>query len=127
MDDNEEIQEKCGVSQMPTFQFYKEGEKLYEFTGNKPDMLKLKMNFYNKRSSPPSAGGDAGPAAKRQKPNDAVPLNACIVIGATKPPHFSMGPGTYEVPMTMHADNRARLAAAMREKGAVGKLPHPFL
>jgi len=105
---------------MPTFQFYKDGEKLYEFTGNKPDMLKLKMNFYNKRSSPPSAGGDAGPAAKRQKPNDAVPLNACIVIGATKPPHFSMGPGTYEVPMTMHADNRARLAAAMREKGAVG-------
>ena len=63
MDDNEEIQEKCGVSQMPTFQFYKDGEKQFEFTGDKPDMLKLKLNFYNKKSTAPSDG----PASKKAR------------------------------------------------------------
>ena len=63
VDDNEEIQEKCGVSQMPTFQFYKDGEKQFEFTGDKPDMLKLKLNFYNKKSTAPSDG----PASKKAR------------------------------------------------------------
>ena len=63
VDDNEEIQEKCDVKQMPTFQFYKDGEKLFEFTGDKPDMLKLKLNFYNKRSVAPADG----PVAKKAR------------------------------------------------------------
>ena len=63
VDDNEEIQEKCEVKQMPTFMFYKDGEKLFEFTGDKPDMLKLKLNFYNKRSTAPSGG----PVAKKAR------------------------------------------------------------
>ena len=46
-------------------------------TGNKPDMLKLKLNFYNKRSVAPSGdgGGDgdaAAPPAKRQKSDAAA-------------------------------------------------------
>ena len=33
------------------------------------------------------------------------------------PPYFCMGPGTYRVPMTMHADNRARLRERMVAAG----------
>ena len=33
-------------------------------------------------------------------------------------PHFSMGPGTHQVPMSMHAGARARLLARLRAAGA---------
>lgn len=32
-------------------------------------------------------------------------------------PHFSLGPGTYAVPMSLHADNRRRLAERLRAHG----------
>lgn len=40
VDDAAPISEKCGISAMPTFQFYKDGEKVHEFTG--ADEVKLK-------------------------------------------------------------------------------------
>jgi len=33
VDDNAPLAEKCGISSMPTFQFYKDGEKVHEFSG----------------------------------------------------------------------------------------------
>jgi Xaa-Pro dipeptidase len=114
VDDNEEIQEKCGVTQMPTFQFYKNNEKLYEFTGNKPDMLKLKLKAFAKKSI---SATQPGGSSKRQKVSSSDLVNEAA---SPKPPHFSMGPGTYEVEMSMHAENRGRLVAAMQAKGANG-------
>mmetsp|Transcript_37678 Transcript_37678/g.82744 ORF Transcript_37678/g.82744 Transcript_37678/m.82744 type:complete len:535 (-) Transcript_37678:23-1627(-) len=35
-------------------------------------------------------------------------------------PFFSMGEGTLKVPMAMHAENRARLCAMLREQSAIG-------
>ena len=33
VDENAEVAEECGIQSMPTFQFYKSGEKVHEFSG----------------------------------------------------------------------------------------------
>merc|ERR1712146_280452 len=33
VDENDEVAEECGISAMPTFQFYKSGAKVHEFSG----------------------------------------------------------------------------------------------
>jgi thioredoxin len=43
VDELEEITIDCNVSVMPTFQFYKEGKKIDEFTGASSDLLKEKV------------------------------------------------------------------------------------
>ena len=35
--------------------------------------------------------------------------------------HFSLGPGTYRVPMRLHADNRRRLVERLRAKDAAAR------
>ncbi|CAM9141222.1 unnamed protein product [Ectocarpus fasciculatus] len=39
VDDNAETAEACGVQSMPTFQFFKNGEKVHQFSGASIDML----------------------------------------------------------------------------------------
>ena len=40
VDENDETSQACGISCMPTFQFYKAGEKVHEFSG--ADEAKIK-------------------------------------------------------------------------------------
>lgn len=43
VDDNSETSEACEINCMPTFQFYKNGKKLDEFSGADENMLKEKV------------------------------------------------------------------------------------
>ena len=40
VDENEEVAQECGVESMPTFQFYKSGLKVHEFSGASEDKIK---------------------------------------------------------------------------------------
>ena len=40
VDENEEVAQECGVESMPTFQFYKSGLKVHEFSGAAEDKIK---------------------------------------------------------------------------------------
>merc|ERR1711924_443377 len=40
VDENEETAASCGINCMPTFQFYKEGAKVHEFSGASEDKIK---------------------------------------------------------------------------------------
>ena len=40
VDENSEVAELCGISAMPTFQFYKGGKKVDEFSGADSEKLK---------------------------------------------------------------------------------------
>ncbi|XP_036967009.1 thioredoxin isoform X2 [Acanthopagrus latus] len=43
VDDVEEVSSSCGISCMPTFQFYKNTEKVDEFSGSNAETLKEKI------------------------------------------------------------------------------------
>eukprot|EP00566_Odontella_aurita_P024797 CAMPEP_0113566594 /NCGR_PEP_ID=MMETSP0015_2-20120614/22807_1 /TAXON_ID=2838 /ORGANISM="Odontella" /LENGTH=105 /DNA_ID=CAMNT_0000468895 /DNA_START=113 /DNA_END=430 /DNA_ORIENTATION=+ /assembly_acc=CAM_ASM_000160 len=43
VDEAEEIAAECGIQAMPTFQFYKNGEKIDELRGGKLEVLKAKV------------------------------------------------------------------------------------
>lgn len=45
-DEHQAILDQCKVTSMPSFQFFKDGQKLSEFTGNQPDLLKFHMDMY---------------------------------------------------------------------------------
>ena len=38
--ENAEVAEECGIQSMPTFQFYKSGAKVHEFSGASEDKIK---------------------------------------------------------------------------------------
>jgi len=40
VDENEQVAQACGIQAMPTFQFYKKGEKVHEFSGASEDKIK---------------------------------------------------------------------------------------
>uniref|UniRef100_A0A8C6U9P3 Thioredoxin domain-containing protein n=1 Tax=Neogobius melanostomus TaxID=47308 RepID=A0A8C6U9P3_9GOBI len=40
VDEASDVSEKCGISSMPTFQFYKNGEKLEQFSGASEEKLR---------------------------------------------------------------------------------------
>ena len=40
VDENEEVAQECGVESMPTFQFYKSGLKVHEFSGASEDKIR---------------------------------------------------------------------------------------
>ena len=43
VDDMASISEECGIRAMPTFQMYKNGEKVDEYKGSNLDMVKEKV------------------------------------------------------------------------------------
>ncbi|BFZ16647.1 hypothetical protein BsWGS_19686 [Bradybaena similaris] len=43
VDENDETAEQCGISAMPTFQFYKGGQKIDEIVGANQDKIKDKI------------------------------------------------------------------------------------
>ncbi|KAM9836707.1 thioredoxin b [Aulostomus maculatus] len=43
VDEAEDVSKNCGISCMPTFQFYKKGQKVDEFSGANVDTLKKKL------------------------------------------------------------------------------------
>ncbi|KAJ1639531.1 thioredoxin [Pavlovales sp. CCMP2436] len=43
VDDNSETAAACGISSMPTFQFYKNGVKIHQFSGANKAMLEAKI------------------------------------------------------------------------------------
>lgn len=44
VDDASDVAGKCGIRSMPTFQFYKGGSKVKEFSGASEDMLRNTIN-----------------------------------------------------------------------------------
>jgi len=46
VDNEEDVAAECGISAMPTFQFYKEGKKLHEFSGASEEKLKKAVETY---------------------------------------------------------------------------------
>merc|ERR1711985_60985 len=48
VDENEETAAECGISAMPTFQFYKSGTKLGEFSGASEEKIRAAIAEYNK-------------------------------------------------------------------------------
>ena len=48
VDENEETSAACGISCMPTFQFYKGGEKVHEFSGASEEKIREALAQYNK-------------------------------------------------------------------------------
>jgi len=40
VDENSETAQECGIQAMPTFQYFKNGSKIYEFKGANVDNLK---------------------------------------------------------------------------------------
>jgi len=106
----EETTESFDIQSLPTFLFFKDGVEVKRLKGSHPDQLKQIIV---------DLGASAGQAAKRQKTDDDAVrgANEGVCKGA---PVFTMGPGTFAVPMTMHADNRKRLAEDMTKAGASG-------
>ncbi|KAL0970173.1 hypothetical protein UPYG_G00238350 [Umbra pygmaea] len=43
VDDAADVAQKCGVKCMPTFMFYKKGEKVHDFSGANKDTLEKKL------------------------------------------------------------------------------------
>mmetsp|Transcript_24941 Transcript_24941/g.57617 ORF Transcript_24941/g.57617 Transcript_24941/m.57617 type:complete len:87 (+) Transcript_24941:690-950(+) len=43
VDDANDVSSKCGIRSMPTFQFYKGGEKVDDFSGANKDILEKKV------------------------------------------------------------------------------------
>ncbi|XP_053558644.1 thioredoxin [Bombina bombina] len=43
VDDASDVAESCGIKSMPTFQFYKSGAKVHEFSGASPEILEKKI------------------------------------------------------------------------------------
>ncbi|MBN3278671.1 THIO protein, partial [Polyodon spathula] len=43
VDDAQDVAEMCKISSMPTFQFFKNGQKIDEFSGANEDILKEKL------------------------------------------------------------------------------------
>ncbi|XP_017288669.1 thioredoxin [Kryptolebias marmoratus] len=43
VDEASDVSQACGISCMPTFQFYKNGQKVHEFSGANRDSLKTKV------------------------------------------------------------------------------------
>ena len=48
VDDAEDIAAACGISAMPTFQFYREGKKIDEFSGASTAQLHALVAEHNK-------------------------------------------------------------------------------
>ncbi|KAI3376332.1 hypothetical protein L3Q82_016814, partial [Scortum barcoo] len=48
VDDGSDVSEHCKINCMPTFQFYKNGEKVDEFSGANKDTLVEKINALTK-------------------------------------------------------------------------------
>ena len=46
VDENEEVAQECGISCMPTFQFYKSGTKVHEFSGANEAQIKEAIQKY---------------------------------------------------------------------------------
>ena len=46
VDENDETSQACGISCMPTFQFYKAGEKVHEFSGASEEKIKSAVAQY---------------------------------------------------------------------------------
>ena len=46
VDENDETSQACGMSCMPTFQFYKAGEKVHEFSGASEDKIRSAVAQY---------------------------------------------------------------------------------
>uniref|UniRef100_A0A3B4WGX5 Thioredoxin n=1 Tax=Seriola lalandi dorsalis TaxID=1841481 RepID=A0A3B4WGX5_SERLL len=40
VDENDEVASDCGISSMPTFQFYKSGAKVHEFSGASEEKIR---------------------------------------------------------------------------------------
>lgn len=51
VDENKETAEHCGVSSMPTFQFYRSGNKIDEFSGADEDRLRSKITNNNYKAA----------------------------------------------------------------------------
>uniref|UniRef100_A0A6T7WGS0 Thioredoxin domain-containing protein n=1 Tax=Cryptomonas curvata TaxID=233186 RepID=A0A6T7WGS0_9CRYP len=51
VDENKETAEHCGVTSMPTFQFYRSGSKLDEFSGADEDRLRSKITNNNYKAA----------------------------------------------------------------------------
>ena len=79
VDDNDEITAKCKVEQMPMVQFYKDGKKIFQFTGDKQKLLREKMGEYNRTSvAPRGAVQTAAPGV----PASTASANASATIAA---------------------------------------------
>merc|ERR1719160_1873551 len=46
VDENDETSQACGISCMPTFQFYKAGEKVHEFSGASEEKIRSAVGQY---------------------------------------------------------------------------------
>ena len=46
VDENEEVSRACEISCMPTFQFYKNGKKVHEFSGANETTIKENVQKY---------------------------------------------------------------------------------
>lgn len=71
VDENEQIMDQCEVTSMPTFQFYKNGEKLSEFSGNQPDLLKFHMETFGTPKTTPAEGARGAGASSSVPPSAA--------------------------------------------------------
>ena len=114
VDENEQIMDQCEVTSMPTFQFYKGGVKLSEFSGNQPDLLKFHMETLAPglgRNSPlpaaaASSSGGEDEAAKPAPPSPRPPASA-------PPPTAGAAPSTRVKPETVR--KAAAISIANRE------------
>merc|ERR1719453_1862304 len=46
VDENEEVAQECGIQAMPTFQFYKGGAKVHEFSGASEEKIREAITKY---------------------------------------------------------------------------------
>lgn len=58
VDEQEQISQECGIKAMPTFVFFKKGEKLHEVVGANPPKLQVSLEYcsmlYNSSTLTPS-------------------------------------------------------------------------
>ena len=86
VDKAKDVAQKCGITAMPTFQFFKNGNKIDETKGADVQQLTTKIGYYTAAAAKENAGQGASTGASKKAEAASGPssLRSLIDVGASK-------------------------------------------